>query len=94
MLAISILLVCFVPFAHYLHISLFPLLVCWFLVLAFACTHMERGCMELGHGLPGHVDISQTAMFSRFRGLASSIWLCTILNPLPSSLISLLDRLY
>ena len=29
-----------------------PLLVCWFLVFAFACTHMERGCMELGHGFP------------------------------------------
>ena len=24
-----------------------------------------------------HVDISQAAMFSRFRGLASPIWLCT-----------------
>ena len=32
---------------------LFPLFVCWFLVLAFACTHMERGHMELGHGLSG-----------------------------------------
>ena len=30
-----------------------PLLVCWFLVFAFACTHMERGRIELGHGLPG-----------------------------------------
>ena len=52
MLAISIFLVCFVSFAHYLHISFFPLLVCWFLVLAFACTHMEQGRMELGHDLP------------------------------------------
>ena len=40
------------------------------------------------------VDISQTAMFSRLRGLAYPIWLCTLLNPLPSSLISLLDGLY
>ena len=30
-----------------------PLLVCWFLVLAFACMHMERGCLELGHDLLG-----------------------------------------
>ena len=52
-LAISILLVCFAPFSHYLRISSFPLLVCWFLVFAFACTHLERGRMELGHGLPG-----------------------------------------
>ena len=34
-------LVCFIPIAHYLHISFFLLLVCWFLVFAFACTHME-----------------------------------------------------
>ena len=41
-----------------------------------------------------HVDISQAAMFSRFRGLASLICLCTLLNCLPSSFLSLLDRLY
>ena len=52
MLAMSILLVCFEPFAHYLRISFFPLFVYWFLVFAFACTHMEQGRMELGHGLP------------------------------------------
>ena len=39
-----------------LHLFL-PLLVYWFLFFTFACTHMERGrmergCMELGHGLP------------------------------------------
>ena len=40
---------------------------------------MERGRMELGHDLPGaskkgceHVDMSQTARFSRYRSLASS----------------------
>ena len=33
-----------------------------------------------------HVDMCQAAMFSRFRGLASPIWLCTLLNPLPFSL--------
>ena len=40
-LAISILLVCFAPFSHYLRISSFPLLVCCFLVFVFACTHLE-----------------------------------------------------
>ena len=35
-----------------LHLFL-PLLVYWSLVLAFACTHMKRGRMELGHDLPG-----------------------------------------
>ena len=34
-----------------LHLFL-PLLVCWFLVFAFACLHMEGGCFELGHSLP------------------------------------------
>ena len=29
-----------------------PLLVCWFLAFAFACTHIEQGHIELGHGLP------------------------------------------
>ena len=41
-----------------------------------------------------HANISQAAMFSRFRGLASPIWFCTLLNPFPSSLLSLLDGLY
>ena len=41
-----------------------------------------------------HVDKSQAAMFNRFRGLASPIWLCTLLNHLPSFLLSLLDELY
>ena len=56
--------------------------------------------MELGHGLLAitkkgeDVDISQVAMFSIFRGLASPIWLCTLKNPLPSSLLFVLDGLY
>ena len=41
-----------------------------------------------------HMDISQVAMFSRFTGLDSSIWLYTLLNLLPSSLLSLLDGFY
>jgi len=39
-LAISILLVRFASFCYYLCIFL-PLLVYWFLVFAFACTHTE-----------------------------------------------------
>ena len=41
-----------------------------------------------------HVDISQVAMFSSFRGLASPIYLYTLLKPPPSSFLSLLDGLY
>ena len=41
----------YVSFICTLHLFL-PLLVYWFLVFAFACTHMERGRMKLGHGLP------------------------------------------
>ena len=29
-----------------------PLLVFWFLVFVFTCTHMERGYIKLGHDLP------------------------------------------
>ena len=50
------------------------------------CKQKRRGCK--------YVDISQVAMCSRFRGLASPIWLYTLLNPLPTSLLSLLDCLY
>ena len=34
-----------------LHLFLL-LLVCWLLVFAFACTHMEQGHIELGHDHP------------------------------------------
>ena len=44
---------CFTPLSYAFCILFLPLLVYWFLVFAFACTHMERGCMELGHGLLG-----------------------------------------
>ena len=42
----------YASFIRSLHLFL-PLLVCWFLVFAFACIHMERECMEVGRGLPG-----------------------------------------
>ena len=52
--------ICYACHAYLLYASFicslhlfFPLLVYWFLVLAFACTHMERECIELGHSLPG-----------------------------------------
>ena len=35
-----------------LHLFLPFFFFCWFLVFTFACTHMERGRIELGHGLP------------------------------------------
>ena len=42
----------YASFTCFPHLFL-PLLVCWFLVLVFACTHMEQGRMELGHDFPG-----------------------------------------
>ena len=88
-------------FIYSLHLFL-PLLVCRFLVSAFACTHMERGCMELGHNSPGKskrdIDasmwLSQATVLSRFRSLASLFWLCTLLNPFPSFSFSPIDGLY
>ena len=53
LLAISIMLICFMPLSYALCIFFLPLLFCRFFVFAFACTHMERGHMELGHGLLG-----------------------------------------
>ena len=41
----------YASFICFLHLFL-PLLVCWFLIFTFACTHMEQECMKLGHGLP------------------------------------------
>ena len=49
------------------------LLVCWFLVFAFACTHMEQGRMELEHSFSG---ASKKGV-----GASMSIWakyLCSI----------------
>ena len=51
-LAMSIMLIYFMPLSYALRIFFFSLLVYWFLVFAFACTHMERERMELGHSLP------------------------------------------
>ena len=42
----------YVSFICTLHLFL-PLLICWFLVFSFACTHTEQGCMELEHDLLG-----------------------------------------
>ena len=84
--------------------SSFPSIACLFVSCLCLCmyTHAART-----HGAKAqsprfkqkgrrckHVDISQVAMFSRFRDLVSHIWLCTLLKPLPSFSISLLDGLY
>ena len=72
-----------------LHLFLL-LFVCWFFVIAFTCTPMERWDMEPGHDLLGpnkkrrgckHVNVSQVAVFDRFRSLAFPFWFCTLLNP-------------
>ena len=101
LLAMSIMLICFMPLLYAFCIFSFHCLSTGFLSLPL---HMERGHMELGHGFPSaskkkgrgceHVNISQAVMFSRFRGLASPIWLYTLLNPLHSSPFSLLDGLH
>ena len=45
-----------------LHLFL-PLLVYWFLVFAFACTHMEQERMELGHGLPDTSEKGEDGLY-------------------------------
>ena len=82
-------------FMHILRIFL-PSLVCWFLIFAFACTHMERGRLEMGHSLPStskkgadtSMSLSQAAVFNKFRSLAFPFWYCTLSSPY------LLDGLY
>ena len=53
LLAMSTMLICFMPLSYVLCIFSFHCLSASFLSLTFVCTHMERGCMELGHGLTG-----------------------------------------
>ena len=88
---------------HMLFVS-FPSIVC--LLVSYLglcmCTHGARtyGAWTRSPKLKQkgqrrkHIDISQATMFSSFRGLASPIWLCTLLKPLSSSFLSLLDGLY
>ena len=64
LLAMSIMLIYFMPLSYAIRISFFPLLVCWFLILLFACTHTKRGCMELEHGLPGASKKGEDASMS------------------------------
>ena len=103
MLAISILLVCFCSLCA-LSMHLFLSIAC--LLVSCLCLYMYTHRVR-AHGSRArsprrkqngwgceHVDISQETVFSRFKGLASPIWLCTLLNPLPSSFLSLLDGLY
>ena len=101
---------CHVHHAYLLYASficsmhLFLSIAC--LLVSFSClcmythgarTHEVRAwspkCKKKGRGCK-HVDISQVAMFNRFKGLVSPICLCTLLNPLSSAFLSLLDRLY
>ena len=42
----------YASFICFLHLFL-PLHICWFLVFAFACTHIEQGHTKLVHGLLG-----------------------------------------
>ena len=89
MLAISITFVCFMPLPYALCTFFFPLFVCWFVIFAFACTHMKRGYMELGHSFPGASkrgkDASMWIWAKRLQsvglGFSFSLWLCTLLNP-------------
>ena len=63
-LAISILLIRFASFCYYLCIFI-PLLVYWFLVFSSACTYMERGHIELGHGLPSVRKKAQSQVWAK-----------------------------
>ena len=80
-------------FAH------FPSIAC-LLVSCFCLCMYTHGAREWsprrkqrGRGRK-HVNLSQAVVASRIRGLASPIWLYTLLNPSPSSSLFLLDGFY
>ena len=89
MLAMSITFVHFMPLPYAFCTFFFSLLVCWFIVFGFACTHMQRGRMELGHSFPGASKKGKDASMwiwakqlqSVGLGFSFSLWLCTLLNP-------------
>ena len=84
-----------------LHLFLL-LLVCQFLVFAFACTHMERGRLELGHSLLSVSKKGTDASMQRqakwhvqqIQEFSLSFWVMYALKSIPSSSLSLLDGLY
>ena len=63
LLAMSIMLSCFMPLSYAFCIFFLPFLVYWFLVFAFACTHMEQERMELGHGLPDTSEKGEDGLY-------------------------------
>ena len=96
LLAMSITLFCFMLF-HMLFAS-FLSIACLLVSCLCLCMYTHGARMhrvrahsprhkQKGRGCK-HVSMSQTTMLSRFRGLASLIWLCTFLNPLPPSFLS------
>ena len=101
-LAMPIMLICFMPFR--MLFASFPSIACLLVSCLCLCmyTHKVRmhrvrarssRCKQKGHRCK-LVDISQAACSVVLEGLASPFWLCTLSNPLPSSLLSLLDGLY
>ena len=91
----------YAPFICSLYLFL-PLLVSQFLVFAFACTHMERGCMELKHDLPGaskkgedaSMQIGPSSCNQQVQSLSFSLLVMCSIKPPPSSSFSPLDGLY
>ena len=91
----SCLFVCFlVSFPSIAHLLVSCLCLCMYTYGArkYGARARSPRRKQKGRGCE-HKDISQAVMFSRFRGLASPIWLCTLLNPLSSYLLSLLGGL-
>ena len=102
MLAMSIMFIYFMPLSYAL--AFVPSVACLLVSCFCLCIYIHGARMpgvragfprrkQKGRGCE-HADISQATMFSSFRSLAFPICLYTLLNPLHSSLISLLDRLY
>ena len=92
MLAMPIMLICFRPLSYTLSISF--AIACLLVSCLCLCMYTHRAKAQSpsrkqkGWGSE-HVDMGQTAKFSKYRSLAFPFWLCTLSNPfLPPPFLS------
>ena len=92
MLAMPIMLICFIPLSYTLSISFAIACLLVSCLCLYMYTHGARAQSprrkQKGWGSE-HVDMGQVAKFSKYRSLAFPFWLCTLSNPsLPPPFLS------
>ena len=94
LLAMSIMFIYFMPLSYALCIFSFHCLSIGFLSLPLHVHIWSKNAWSWGMVSQTQAKKVKMGCIGSFRGLASPIWLCTLLNPFPYSLLSLLDGLY